>query len=110
MSRTNPPAGTCPGQGAAIACSGFNSTPPHDASSIDISSGDAQIQFGYQNCAGCPLFAAITGPGFTGHFEASFAVLSYVYPAMHSSYNRVYCAHYTNQNTYAYMKCDFETD
>lgn len=108
LTRTNPPAGTCPGQGAAFACSGFNDTPPHDSSALEYSSGDAQVEYGYQNCAGCTRFAFLANSG-PGHYEVPwFTVLDY-YPNLNTNYNRLYCAHYTNQNTYAYIQCRFGT-
>jgi hypothetical protein len=108
LSRSNPSAGTCSGQGAAIACSGWNQTPPHDITKVAINSGDAVVSIGFENCEGCSLYGGQVGPG-AGAYEFNFTAIKLIYPGLHSSYNRAYCAHYSDQNTYAYAKCSFGT-
>lgn len=103
LSRTNPPAGTCNGQGAAIACSGFNNTPPHDTSFLAHQSGSAYVDIGFQNCIGCALYGQVTD-STPGNYETTYPVVKFFYPNL-GPYNRVYCAHYTDMNTYAYAQC-----
>jgi hypothetical protein len=108
LSRTNPPAGTCSGQGAAVACSGFNYTPPHDFSAIDMPSGNAVIAHGYQNCSGCTIWKADwPAPGYD---ETSWDYYAGVLGYPVSGYNRVVCLHTTNNNTYAYTQCRWGKD
>jgi hypothetical protein len=103
LTKTNPPAGTCSGQGAAIACSGFNNTPPHDTTFIQINSGNATLAEGFQNCQGCAVYYGNAGPS-AGAWELTWSQLHNVYPGL-GTYNRVTCMHRFDEPTYSYCQC-----
>lgn len=100
MTSSNPPSGTCSGNGSGVACSGFNYW---DRSQIDINSGSAVITFGFQNCAGCTLL----GPDV--QYGGVYTLLRTDWNAAHPSfpvnaYNRTTSAHNPCCGSYAYLQ------
>jgi hypothetical protein len=96
---TNPPSGTCSGNGSGVACSGFNNW---DRSQIQIAGGTGMIvSFGFQNCAGCVLY------GESGQPLGTYTMIRTEYNAGHGGvinpYNRTTCA--WGGPGYSYVQC-----
>lgn len=100
LTQSNPPLGTCSGNGPGVACSGFNNW---DRSQIQIAGGTgAIVSFGFQNCAGCVLYGA------SGKPLGTYTLIRNEYNSVHGGvinpYNRTMCG-YGGDGSASYVQC-----
>jgi len=102
LTSSNPPSGTCTGNGAGVACAGFNYW---DRSQIEIAGGTgAIVSYGFQNCAGCVLL------GESGQPLGTYTLIRTTYNSTHghnpvNAYNRTTCAFGNVYGSASYVQC-----